>query len=193
MKQMLARLAGAAYRLNENRNLEAFDLQIRDQIDTMEDLFEQDPLSDLPDKTLPLKRQLAHLLSAFEDQLYCVSALQTIDSDALPLDGLQAYFRNAVSHLGHATRMISRQVDRLSAIHQDYQLSLQNKTNQRLRLLTVISTIFIPLTLITSIYGMNFRYMPELAWQYSYPGILALMLAIAGAMLLGFWRTGWFK
>jgi len=171
----------------------SFALRIRDQIDVLEELFETDPEADLPKKTLPLKRQLAHLLSAFEDQLYCVSSLQTIDSDSFRIDGLQDYFRDAVSHLGHATRIIGRQVNRLAAIHQDYQLTLQDKTNQRLRLLTVISTIFIPLTLITGIYGMNFHVMPELAWGYGYYGVIALMLAIGGAMLLGFWRTGWFK
>lgn len=65
------------------------------------------------------------------------------------------------------------------------------RTNDIIRILTVVSTIFIPLTFITGLYGMNFRYMPELQWRYGYPAVLTTMLVIAVGMLLYFRRKGW--
>lgn len=170
----------------------AFTLRTRDSIDDLEDLLESD-FHKLSAQTLPIKRQLARLAASFEDQLYCIASLQTIDSESFNMQGLRGHFRDAVSHLEHASRSIGRQLTHLNAIQQEYQLKLQNKANDRLRLLTVISTIFIPLTLITGIYGMNFVNMRELQWHYGYFGVLGAMLTIAAAMLLGFFRAGWFR
>ena len=58
-------------------------------------------------------------------------------------------------------------------------------------MLTVISTIFIPLTFITSLYGMNFQYMPELHTRWGYPLVLIIMGVLAALMILWFWRRGW--
>ncbi len=170
----------------------AFTLRTREEIDHVDELRET-YRDELPEQTLRLKRQLARLAAAFEDQLYCVASLQTIESDAFHAEGLRDYFRDAVSHLEHASRSIGRQLAHLDAVQQEYQLHLQDKTNDRLRLLTIISTIFIPLTLISGIYGMNFRHMPELEWDYGYFGVLGVMLTIALAMLWGFRRAGWFR
>ncbi len=66
-----------------------------------------------------------------------------------------------------------------------------NRTNEIMKRLTVVATIFMPLTLITGIYGMNFRVLPELSWRFGYPGVVAMMAAIAAAMLVYFRRRGW--
>ena len=171
----------------------AFTLKTRDAIDRLEQLLDDNAEEKLIEKTLPLKRQLTRLAAAFEDQLYCVSSLQTIDSESFSVTDLHDYFRDAFLHLEHASRVIGRQLAHLGAIEQQYQINLQNKTNSQLRLLTIISTIFLPLTLITGIYGMNFRYMPELTWRFAYGGILLLMFAIAGGFLWIFYRRGWFQ
>jgi magnesium transporter len=60
-----------------------------------------------------------------------------------------------------------------------------------MKVLTIIATIFIPLSFIAGVYGMNFRYMPELEWRWGYPFSLAIMGGMAGAMLTYFWRKGW--
>jgi magnesium transporter len=57
--------------------------------------------------------------------------------------------------------------------------------------LTIIATIFIPLTFVAGIYGMNFVYMPELKWRWGYPAVLLVMVIIAGAMLIYFKRKKW--
>ncbi len=171
----------------------AFTLQTRDAINRVDELLDDESSDELTEQVRPLKRQLARLSAAFEDQLYCIGSLQTIESESFHVEGLQDYFRDAVSLLDHASRVITRQVGHLNAIQQEYQLKLQTKTNDRLRLLTIVSTIFIPLTLITGIYGMNFEYMPDLAWRYAYFSTLGLMVILAFAMLYGFYRAGWFR
>ncbi|QDU74605.1 Magnesium transport protein CorA [Bremerella volcania] len=171
----------------------AFTLRTRDAIDRLDEMLDDVDDEELTEQSLLLKRQLTRLAATFEDQLYCVGSLQTIESESFRIEGLQDYFRDAFSHLEHASRSIGRQLAHLNAIHQEYQLQLQSKTNDRLRLLTIISTIFIPLTLITGIYGMNFRRMPELQWDYAYFCVLGVMVTITLAMLWRFYRAGWFK
>ena len=73
-----------------------------------------------------------------------------------------------------------------------YLSSLNNRMNAIMKFLTIIATIFIPLTFITGIYGMNFHYMPELAWRWGYPVALSLMLIIAVVMIVYFKKKKWF-
>ncbi|MFI5323662.1 MAG: magnesium transporter CorA family protein, partial [Thermodesulfobacteriota bacterium] len=78
-------------------------------------------------------------------------------------------------------------------IHKHYELILQEKTNNRLKVLTVVAAIFLPLNLIAGIYGMNFEYMPILHGSFAYHAIMAIMLLVALGMVYYFYRTGWFK
>ena len=72
-----------------------------------------------------------------------------------------------------------------------YLSSLSNKMNEVMKVLTIIATIFIPLTFIAGIYGMNFKYMPELEWQWAYPVIWAVIIILGVLMLIGFRRKKW--
>ena len=72
-----------------------------------------------------------------------------------------------------------------------YLSSLSNRMNEVMKVLTIIATIFIPLTFIAGIFGMNFKYMPELGWRWSYPVVWAVMLGVAGAMLYYFRKKKW--
>lgn len=72
-----------------------------------------------------------------------------------------------------------------------YLSSISNRMNEIMKVLTIIATIFIPLTFIAGIYGMNFRNMPELEWGWGYPLVLVLMLVIGVVMLLWFRRKRW--
>jgi magnesium transporter len=65
--------------------------------------------------------------------------------------------------------------------------------NQVMKVLTIIATIFMPLTFIVGVYGMNFRHMPELAWRWGYPMIWLVILLTAGVMLLLFRHRGWLR
>jgi magnesium transporter len=72
-----------------------------------------------------------------------------------------------------------------------YLSSVSNRLNEIMKVLTVMSTIFIPLTFLVGVYGMNFDYMPELRWPWGYPALWLLMIACAGGMLLLFRSKKW--
>jgi len=69
--------------------------------------------------------------------------------------------------------------------------SVSNKMNEVMNVLTIIATLFIPITFVAGLYGMNFRHMPELEWWWSYPAALGVMAAIVIAMLAFFRRKKW--
>ncbi len=83
--------------------------------------------------------------------------------------------------------------DRLNSLHDHYDLLLQDKSNKRLNFLTIIQAIFVPLTLIAGIYGMNFQFMPELTFKYGYFISLGSMLIVSLFFLKYFYKHGWFK
>ena len=88
---------------------------------------------------------------------------------------------------------LERVESRISSLYQQAQARLDQAVSSRLRLLTTISAIFLPLTLLSGIYGMNFESMPELHWRFGYAAVLIAMLAMATGTLLYFRRRGWFK
>ena len=79
----------------------------------------------------------------------------------------------------------------LTSIQEAYLSAVSNRTNDIMRFLTLFSTIMMPLTVLTGVYGMNFEHMPELRSRYGYPLVLLGMLVIAGSMLLYFRHRGW--
>jgi magnesium transporter len=79
------------------------------------------------------------------------------------------------------------------AITQAYAAGVGNRMNQVMKTLTILTSIFAPLTFIAGIYGMNFDNMPELHWRFGYGGALAVMLAIAVVQVVWLWRRGWFE
>ena len=81
--------------------------------------------------------------------------------------------------------------DMLSGMLDIYLSSISNRMNEVMKVLTVISTIFIPLTFVVGLYGMNFRHMPELEQTWGYPAVLILMIAVAILMIVYFRRRKW--
>jgi magnesium transporter len=80
----------------------------------------------------------------------------------------------------------------LSSLVDIYLSNASIKMNEIMKVLTIISTIFIPLTFIVGLYGMNFKYMPEINWIYGYPSVLVLMLSVALGLIIYFKRKKWF-
>ncbi len=101
------------------------------------------------------------------------------------------YLRDLYDHIIQAIDTIESMRDVLTGMLDVYLSSMSNKTNEVIKVLTIIATIFIPLTFVVGIYGMNFEFMPELTWQYGYPAVMFIMLLSAGGMLLYFKRKNW--
>ena len=72
-----------------------------------------------------------------------------------------------------------------------YQTTISNKMNEIMKVLTVFATIFIPLTFIAGVYGMNFEYMPELKWRYAYPALWLVFVLVSVGLLIYFRRKKW--
>jgi magnesium transporter len=100
-------------------------------------------------------------------------------------------FRDVHDHLVRINDLLEGFRDMLTSIQEAYLSAVSNRTNDIMRFLTLFSTIMMPLTVLTGIYGMNFDHMPELRSRYGYPLVLLGMLVIAGSMLLYFRHRGW--
>ena len=108
----------------------------------------------------------------------------------IPRD-LSIYFRDIADLLARINDNIDSYRDMLGSALDGYMSATSNKLNQIMKVLTIIATIMMPLTLISGIYGMNFRFMPELEWRYGYFVIVFVMLAIGGGMLMFFKKKNW--
>jgi magnesium transporter len=167
-------------------------LRLRREIDQMIIAFDENYNSLTFNDILEMKRRVSQLALIGEDQLYCITALVKSETSALNIDDQREYFRDLTSTAEHALRFVNRQETRLTELYDQYRLMLHDRTENKLRVLTIISAIFLPLTLIAGIYGMNFQYMPELGHPYAYPLTLGLMVTVAGGMILYFRYRGWF-
>ena len=106
-------------------------------------------------------------------------------------ESLGNYFRDVYDHTIIAIDTVETYRDILSGMLDIYLSSMSNRLNSIMKVLTIIATIFMPLTFITSLYGMNFKNMPELQWEYGYYGVLGVIVVIALAMLEYFRRKQW--
>lgn len=127
-------------------------------------------------------------------------ALSVLRAEATPLvsEQTRVYLRDCYDHAVQLIDLLESYRDISSDLRDFYLSSISNRMNEVMKTLTVIATIFIPLSFIASLYGMNFDTsspwnMPELHWRFGYPLVLAVMATIAGAMLLGFKRRGWLR
>ena len=106
-------------------------------------------------------------------------------------ESLGNYFRDVYDHTIIAIDTVETYRDILSGMLDIYLSSMSNRLNQIMKVLTIIATIFMPLTFITSLYGMNFKNMPELQWKYGYYGVIGVMLVIALGMIEYFRKKQW--
>jgi magnesium transporter len=105
--------------------------------------------------------------------------------------GTLVYLRDVYDHVIHVIDSIEIYREMLGGMIDIYLSSISNRMNEIMKVLTVIATIFMPLTFIAGVYGMNFKNMPELDWPWGYPAVLLLMAAVAVYMLFYFRRKKW--
>ena len=106
-------------------------------------------------------------------------------------DKTRVYFRDIHDHTVQIIETLETYRDMLSNMLDIYLTSLSHKLNETMKVMAIIATLFIPLTLIAGIYGMNFKHMPELDWPWGYPFVLIFMGICAGGMLIYFRKKRW--
>jgi magnesium transporter len=143
-----------------------------------------------------IKRSLLRLRRAIWPHREVVNTLLR-DTDLITQD-TTVYLRDCYDHLIRLVELLETLREVCSDLMSTYLSSLSNRMNEVMKVLTIIATIFIPLSFVAGVYGMNFDSsasdwnMPELQWVFGYPTVVGIMALIAGAMLFFFWRRGWF-
>jgi magnesium transporter len=173
--------------------LEAYGERIED----LEDEVIFDPSRKTVEKIYSIKRELLALRRAIWPQREAINALIR-DGNRLVSADVQIYLRDCYDHATQVMDMVETYRELTSSMMDVYLSAVSNRMNEVMKVLTVISTIFIPLTFIAGVYGMNFDpgsspwNMPELKWYWGYPACLLSMGAIALALVLFFLKRGWF-
>ena len=106
-------------------------------------------------------------------------------------DEARVFLRDVYDHCVHLAEAIDNAREMVAGLLNLYLTMLSNRTNEVMKVLTIVASIFVPLTFLAGIYGMNFEHMPELHSPWAYPALLALMVAVAAGMMVYFWRKGW--
>ena len=106
---------------------------------------------------------------------------------------LKRYFRNILNHGNNLISEIESQIQVLDGLTNFYYAAQGQRMNEIMKVLTIVSAIFIPLTFIVGVYGMNFENMPELNMKYGYYICWGIMVIITGILLFAFYKRGWFK
>lgn len=166
--------------------LESYDAYI----DGLEDKVQLNPTQEDVVLILRLKKQLLFLRRTITPLREAISFMQNTDSNLLD-PGTIKYFSDVHDHLLYVIDSIESNRSLLDGLMDSFMSNMSNRMNQVMKILTIIATIFIPLTFIAGIYGMNFTHMPELAWKYSYPVLLASMGVIFVGMLIFFRKSKW--
>ncbi|MBO0997069.1 magnesium/cobalt transporter CorA [Bacillus sp. SD075] len=164
--------------------------KIESELGSIEENTENDTINELMDQLFDLRTDMSRLrrtILPMRDLLY-----RMISSERLKyLKDQHLYFNDVYDHLLKLTEMLESYRDFSSDIRDSYLSVNSNNMNSTMMTLTVITTIFMPLTFIVGVYGMNFEYMPELNWHYGYFLILGMMGGIALIMFLFFVKKGW--
>lgn len=143
-------------------------------------------------KIYQIRRELLQLRRAIWPQRDVINSLIR-DGYELISEEVRIYLRDCYDHTVQVMDMVETYRELASGLMDVYLSAVNNKMNEVMKLLTVVSTIFIPLTFVAGVYGMNFEHMPELKFPWGYPICLAAMVAIAVGLLFLFWRRGWLE
>ena len=173
--------------------LESFGLQLEEIEEEIIEVSGRDTV----EKIHTIKRELILLRRMVWPQREVISQLQRGGHELID-DSTLVYLRDCYDHTIQVMDLMETYRDMTGSMLDIYLSSVSNRMNDIMRVLTVIATIFIPLTFITGIYGMNFERsagswnMPELGWAFGYPLVLLVMIVVVVVMVLFFRRRGWF-
>jgi magnesium transporter len=167
-----------------------------DRLEALEDRVLEEPTSDVVSEIHAVKRELSNIRRAVWPLRDVVNLLLR-EQHPLLREDTRLYLRDAYDHTIQLVELVESHREIASGLLDVYLSSVSNRMNEVMKVLTIIATIFIPLSFVAGLYGMNFDRqasawnMPELSWDYGYPAALGVMLAIALGMLWFFRRKRW--
>ncbi|TFG92120.1 MAG: magnesium/cobalt transporter CorA [Syntrophobacterales bacterium] len=162
-----------------------------ERMEALEDALVANPASQTLREINLLKRDLISIRRSVWPLREVLNNMQR-EGSTLITESTRIYLRDVYDHTIHAIDTLETFRDMISGMLDIYLSSASNRLNEVMKVLTIIATIFIPLTFIVGLYGMNFRYMPELRWRWGYPAILLIMAIISACMVYYFKKKKWF-
>ncbi len=164
--------------------------KLGEQIELLEDELIGNPVTETLHEIHYLKREMIFLRKAVWPLREVAGQMMRGESPLIH-DSMKIYLRDVYDHTIHVIDTIETLRDMVTGMLDIYLSSVSNRLNAVMKVLTIIATIFIPLTFIVGVYGMNFKYMPELEWHYGYPLLWLIMIVIGVSMLIFFKKRNW--
>ena len=164
--------------------------KIGEKIEVLEEELLSNPSQDILQKIHDMRGGTIFLRKSIWPLREVISNLQAGEPE-LVTEKTSVYFRDVHDHTIQIIETIEACRDLVAGLHDLYLSAISNRMNEIMKVLTIIATIFIPLTFIAGIYGMNFKYMPELEWKWSYPFLWGVIIIVGGAMVIYFKKKKW--
>ena len=163
---------------------------LADRLEILEEKILKNPNENVNEEIYELKKKIAYVKRTISPLRECISNIIKSDSD-LVSESTQNYFRDVYDHLIHLVENVDSQRETINDFLNLYMSAMSNKMNEVMKVLTIFASIFIPLTFIAGIYGMNFEIIPELKWKFGYVFVWAIMLVVVILLLFFFRRKKW--
>jgi len=161
-----------------------------ERIESLEEHLVNDPKPEILHEIHRMKREMIFLRKSAWPLRELIYGLEKSDSDLIR-PATKIFLRDIYDHAVHIIDSIETYREMLSSMLDIYLSSVSNRMNQVMKVLTIIATIFMPLTFLAGVYGMNFKYMPEIGWRWGYPLVLLIMFGVAGVMIYLFKKKNW--
>ena len=164
--------------------------ELGNRLETLEDEVLEGPGREAIEGVHAIRRELLVLRRAAWPMREVIAALIREPHECLS-ETTRTYLRDVQDHIVQVIEMIEAYREVVASVQETLMTATSNRMNEVMKVLTVVGTIFIPITFLAGVYGMNFRHMPELESRWTYPGFWALCAAVAGGMLLWMRKRGW--
>lgn len=161
------------------------------KLDSIEEEIYKNPTHQTAFRIQELRKEILNLRPWMSPVRELLSRLIQSDSNLITND-TKIFLRDALDHAQEVHETLQIQRELAFSLMEMYMSSMSNRMNEVMKVLTIMASIFIPLTFIAGLYGMNFHYMPELEWKYGYFLALGLMLLVSVALMLYFKKKRWF-
>jgi len=163
---------------------------IGDEVQNLEDMIYDNPVKQHLYTVMSNKRTLLYLwriIQPIQESLYTIKGIPT----ELINQSNKIYLEDVYDHLSTVRDSLDLYIELNNSMRESYSYSIGLKTNEVMKLLTIISTLFIPLTFLVGVYGMNFENIPELSWEYGYFYVWGLMILITVLLIFYFKKRKW--
>jgi len=164
--------------------------KLGDKVEQLEDSLGGDTDEKMLKGIHDLKREMILLRKSVWPLREMINSLERLETFLIKKETMR-FFRDVYDHTIHVIDTIETYRDMIFSMHDTYLSTISNRMNEVMKVLTIIATIFIPLTFIAGIYGMNFEFMPELKWPFGYFAALGVMAVVAFIMILYFRKKKW--